>query len=768
MRELLARYPIQFVGGLIFALFLGGHTLIETWVFRTLPYLADAREIDHNLQARRITAPILKADSFFQRALGRLMHDTPHPDLVLLNIDYGVLEMHDSWPLPRSAVSDIFTKLGEHTPRMVLLDMVFEWPQTPWVLEALNRRAGEKGGEALLPLLREMNHDGQVKNALAPLEYVLIYFFARHGDVASPAQEKKYQSTMARHAVKAKVNVTGEGELDLYPVQRIIGIRDSILPLQIRAKGQGFAWVNNDRYGTAGQAPLFHRLQTTGEVPKSYYLIHSVVETARVLSGAKEYSLALDQGRSREFSFGDIRILTDPSGDMLINFYDRRLDSKIPKIKALDLLNDQIDPAVFKDKIVIVGSDVSLLHDYMETPAGKLWGTEILGYALSNILNQDYFYRPVWATNLERALLVLVFFLVQFTVHRLKPSRSILVALVIFAALAVLTGSLYVRTHQVISLVVPAGFLAVLYLQSTIMRYFYDERQKRLYKNALGLYLSPQLTSQVADNPALLSLDGKEEDLTVLFSDIRNFTTISENFTPEALTSFLQEYLSPMTDIVFDTDGTLDKYIGDAVMAFWGAPLPQENHAERGCRAALLMQEKLEELRPQWEERGLPPIKIGIGLNSGPMRVGNMGSDRRLSYTVMGDNVNLGSRLESLTKYYGVSIIVSETTWNCVQGLFHGRILDRVKVKGKLTAVAIYELIGPGEAPGQLARDLAGWQEAQDFYCARKWDEAEPLFVLWQKRYNDVTAGKYLEAIQAHRKTPPPDGWDAVSSMTSK
>jgi adenylate cyclase len=436
-------------------------------------------------------------------------------------------------------------------------------------------------------------------------------------------------------------------------------------------------------------------------------------------------------------------------------------------VRAQDLLEGKVDAAALAGKLVVFGTDLLLLQDYHVTPVGRIWGTEILATEISNLLQGDSLRRPAWAAWAEAALMLSAFAVVLATTLRLRPAVALAAALAAVAALALVVGWFYVARGLSLSLVVPASLAAATFLQASLMRYVIEERRKRTLHTALSLYLSPELTRQVSENPALLSLDGKAIELTVLFSDIRGFTSISETMTPEGLTSFLHEYLTPMTDAVFETGGTLDKYIGDAVMAFWGAPLDEPDHAGKGCEAALRMLERLATLQAGWRSRGLPPIEIGVGLNTGPMRVGNMGSDKRLSYTVMGDNVNLGSRLEGLTKHYGVRLIVSGATWEKVAGRFHGRQLDLVKVKGKDQAVPIHEIAGRGDAPPELAAAHAVWAAARAAYLARDWDVAEAGFRAWAER-GDATARHYLEAIAEFRAAPPPPGWEGVTKMETK
>jgi len=223
-----------------------------------------------------------------------------------------------------------------------------------------------------------------------------------------------------------------------------------------------------------------------------------------------------------------------------------------------------------------------------------------------------------------------------------------------------------------------------------------------------------------------------------------------------------------MTRIVSETDGTLDKYIGDAVMAFWDAPIAHADHAVRGTEAALRMLEELDELSPHWAARGLPPIAIGIGLNTGPMRVGNMGSDLRLSYTVMGDNVNLGARLEGLTKYYGVRLIAAESTWRLVEHAFHGRELEQVIVKGKEEAVPIHEVIGRGAPPADLAADIAAWNSAKEAYAVRDWAGAEAGFRLWHEQRGCIIAANFLDLIEGYKREEPGPDWRPVRAMDTK
>jgi len=540
MRRLIAKHPALTVNLLVLALAAGLTWFMNGWVFRTLPFDAEVATLDRQIALRHAFARLLKPDSLFQGALTPLRDDGPHPDVVLLNIGYDILAEEDSWPLPRSVVARIFEALAVHKPKTVLVDMVFEWPQTPWVTEAVNRAAAENGGRDALTLMRQLNHDGQLKAALGKLDYVLAYFYARGFEFAVPAQRNASAANMARQATSTRIRVTGDGEAEVFPFQRIIGIRNSILALQLRAKGQGFAWVAEDRYRTAGQIPLVHRLESRDRPPQSFYLMNAVAEAVRVYAGADEYAMRVGGGEARDLTIGEHVVRTDPAGEMLINYYGRGLDPLIPIVRAHDLLAGKVDPAALAGKLVLVGSDINLLHDYQQTPVGSLWGTEIMAFAVSNILSGDYLHRPPWADGAELALLAVAMAVVFAATGFLAPLPALAIVAPFAAAVAALIGYLFVTQGMVLSVTIPVGFTFLMYLLNTVTRFILDERQKRLFATALGLYLSPELTRRVSEEPALLTLDGSEEELTVLFSDIRGFTSISETMTPEQLTSFLQ------------------------------------------------------------------------------------------------------------------------------------------------------------------------------------------------------------------------------------
>jgi len=291
-----------------------------------------------------------------------------------------------------------------------------------------------------------------------------------------------------------------------------------------------------------------------------------------------------------------------------------------------------------------------------------------------------------------------------------------------------------------------------------------------LIKSMFSTYVNPSVVDELLADPGKLALGGRRVELTVLFSDIEGFTTLAENMSPETLVGLLNEYLSAMSQIIFRTSGTLDKYEGDAIMAFWGAPVPQEDHALRACVTALDMQEAVRRINDTWPAQGKPRIAIRIGLNTGEMIVGNMGATGKFDYTVIGDNVNLASRLEGANKFYGTGIMVSQHTYDQVRASILGRELDRIAVKGRSQAVTTYELLARREAGTEgLERFVEQYHEGLTHYYARSWGLAEEFFrAALELRPGDRPTLIHLERIAEFQRQEPPPTWDGVIELASK
>jgi adenylate cyclase len=422
-------------------------------------------------------------------------------------------------------------------------------------------------------------------------------------------------------------------------------------------------------------------------------------------------------------------------------------------------------------RIVLIAVTATGTFDQRVTPfSANVPGTEVHAAAIQNMLDGKALKRPALHVQAELVLCLVVALLFGLLLPRLPVAAGV-------AFLGLSLGAWWFIDWNVLFARGRWFYDVPLLLQMsttwagiTAWGYLTTGREKARLKQEFSTVLAPTVVDQLLVNPALAGLGGAERELTVMFSDIRGFTTMSEKLSPEGLTQFLNEYLTPMTDILIRHEGTLDKYMGDAIMAFWGAPIEQKDHAKRACVTAVEMCEKLAELKVKWRAEGKPEIDIGIGLNSGLMRVGFMGSARMRNYTLLGDNVNLGSRLEGTNKNYGTHIIVSETTFKAAADAIHGRWLDAVRVKGKKEPVNIYEVIGKGPLSPSMAVVVQSFEQGLRLYQAQRWDEAEAKFkaAIAARGGNDPPSDVYLERIEHFRHEPPPPNWDGVYEFKTK
>ena len=428
-----------------------------------------------------------------------------------------------------------------------------------------------------------------------------------------------------------------------------------------------------------------------------------------------------------------------------------------------------VAPADFKDKIVFIGAKAAGLYDLRSTPLeNALPGVDIHATFFNNLLQNDFLRRAGGLVRAAACVLLLVGTL----------AAAILNTSVIWGLLASigLTG-LYLagviaafKNNIWLDAVSPVMGQVGVFIMAGLINYYGEGRQKRAVKSAFSLYLSPQVVAQVLENPGLLTLGGSRRVMSCFFSDLAGFTTISEALNPEDLVSLLNRYLSLMTRIIMDSGGTVDKFEGDAIMAFWGAPLIQEDHALRACLAAIDQQKAMTEFRRQTLAEGLPELRVRMGVNTGPMIVGNMGSEERFDYTVMGDTVNLASRLEGANKPYGTYIMISEFTLEPVRELVEVRELDLLRVKGKLEPIRVYELLARA---GDLSSEKAGVVEIylKGLKCYRDMDFQQALAFFQQALTldpEDNPSRAYIERCRTFLENPPPNDWDRVFTMTTK
>ena len=519
-------------------------------------------------------------------------------------------------------------------------------------------------------------------------------------------------------------------------------------------------------------------------------------------------ALTVPEPRDEDFRFGSLSIPKYDVASFLINYYGP--NSTFPYINFEDVLDDETFTTVdetdtgepintfsspdgylyngtFKDKIVLVGVTIPEYKDLFPVSIGKgehkgdnqMYGVEIHANAIENVLRNDFLHKQSrWLDAVSILFFALLTGMVVSAFKGVKTGHTGLIELqaALFAIVeigAILAAAilLFNTANFVMTVVAPCIAIAGGYLASTTYHYVVERKQKLLIKGMFGTYVNPSVVDRLIANPEALRLGGQREELTVLFSDIEGFTTISEGLDSESLVGLLNEYLSKMAKIILQNMGTLDKYVGDAIMAFWGAPIPQHDHALRACMTALQMQEVLASMHAVRVQERKPVFRTRIGIHTGEMVVGNMGGAEKVNYTVIGDSVNLASRLEGANKQYGTGIMVSQQTYEVVKSSILGRNLDRIVVKGKTEPVTIYELIQPSDRPisPDLQNFLRLYAEGQASYYERRWDTAiRILEEALRIRPDDQPARIYTERARLYAQQPPPATWDGVFVMKSK
>lgn len=493
---------------------------------------------------------------------------------------------------------------------------------------------------------------------------------------------------------------------------------------------------------------------------------------------------------------------------VLINFYGP--NGTFPRVKLIDVLDDKDFKTIdekesgtdlntwdapdygllysgkFKDKVVIIGSTMPEDRDLLPTSFAEgrqkgdnmMYGVEFHANIIQNILSGNFLRRES-KTN-EIAVIVFFTFLMFFAssyIRRIKMRIAalveilnvILVLLLIFGIYE-LSVYLFIYDKLVMAVVSPALAVVFGYFASTAYHFLRERQQNVLIKGMFSQYVSKHVVNELLTNPDKLQLGGERKNVSILFSDIAGFTTFSENKQPEELVRFINEYLNEMTEIILANDGTLDKYLGDAVMAFWGAPIEMEDHAYRACAAAIEMQKKIRELSAKWIQSGQGALQVRIGINSGDVIVGNIGGVKRFDYTVMGDNVNLASRLEGANKEYGTRVMISEETFDLVKNKMLARELDMIRVKGKSKPCKVFELVGMSddiECQTKL-KDLHDYLEGLRFYKERNFSSALIHFKKTFEASYDPTSQVYMSRCESCLSNPPAADWDGVFEMKTK
>ena len=781
------RMPFAISLGLtVFALFIYSYTFIgdrPTAVFSFIDRLElDALDLRFRLRPER-----------FRR---------PDPRIVIVDIDQRSQEILGRWPFSRTHFAHMLDALREDGAKVAAFDVTFSKPdETSAPIRELQRNVTErrKQGEQadsrvvadLDRLAKQYDGDAQFAQAIERFGNVVLgnFFLYSESDLNGVEDRTldRYANILADFPfpqVRAANPKTGQRDLvhamqgfgdpyDLLPHGTQANIEVLSDALRMGNGTTGFFNVEPDSDGVVRHSLLVLPYGRSKNFADWDMYGSLDVQAVRQFLGLPDQQTVLDFSETGitalEFS-PSLVVHPDAIGRMTIN-YEGGVNT-YPYVSIADVVNRKFAPGTFRGKIVLIGASATGIGDLRSTPFGGINypGVEIHANVIDNILNRHFLIRGGNQVAVDLALIFLFGVPLGLWLALAQP-RSMLFGLLLLAPFGV--GVWFAFLHGWwLNFILPSGTLVANVGFVAVYRALVEEKEKRKVRGAFQQYLSPEVIRRLLENPDLVK--PRKTEITVMFSDVRGFTTISEKLDAQELAALLNEYLTEMTRIIFRHSGTLDKYIGDAVMAFWGAPFEDSGQAIRGCRAAVEMIARLREMQEKWKAEGRPVLDIGVGLCTGVASVGNMGSVLRYGYTALGDTVNLSARLEGLNKDYGTHILLSETTFaevNAPQFIF--RELDLIRVKGKLQPIKLYELLGLREVLERDSPDIAErldlFAQGRACYRERRWQDARILFERLLERWpEDGPARTYLNRCQDYFVAGPEENWDGVYVMTHK
>ena len=688
--------------------------------------------------------------------------------IVVLDIDEKSLGEIGHWPWSRGLMAALVDKLFERYGVQVLgFDVVWAERDTSSGIDTLDALAQKDfrqvaGFQDVYKTLRpSLDNDALFAKAMQGRPVVLGYYF--NGE----------ERAVRVNALPAPALPGGSFAGRTLRFPRWVGYTGNLAAYLESGAAAGHMNPMVDDDGVTRRVPLL--LEFDGAyyealslaVVRRYIALHDGGRVPPVRPGYPSVGAAADAA-PEWLAVGPLRVPVDESTAALIPYRGKK--HSFPYISLADVVKDRIHADALRGKIVLVGASAHGLQDLRSTPVDSVFpGVEVHANLIAGILGRSMKAKLDFGAA-ELILLLVLGAGLAVLIPMLSALWATFAAISGLGALAAVNLAAWTKADLALPLAAPALMIGGLYVMNMAYGYFVESRAKRQLAGRFGEYVPPELVDRMAADPAKYDMQPKNAELTILFADVRGFTGISEALQPDELREYINEYLTDMSAIIrAQFRGTLDKYIGDAIMAFWGAPVEDPHHARNAVLAALMMHKHCEQLNEKFAARGWPPLAIGIGVNSGTVRVGDMGSRVRRAYTAMGDAVNVASRLEGRTKSYGVSVLVGAATRERVSGVVF-REVDRVRVKGKEEALTVYEPLGlEAETGKNAAEELELWNSTLRAYRARQWDDAEThLASLIGMNPTCGLYRAYVAKLADARRAPPPQHWDGVTAFDEK
>jgi adenylate cyclase len=718
----------------------------------------------------------------------------PENKIVVVDIDERSLQAEGQWPWDRFTLGRLVEQLEAYGVIVVGFDITFPEPQRNSMQDLLTRVDADSLEDDFVTRMRDietaLDADTYMANALASpaMDTVLAISF-------NPVQDVEYG------VLPESIVAIDESVADRVRLQEMAGYTANIPVLQASAGGAGIMNQLPDVDGIIRRVPLVVRYKnqlypTLALEMARLYFFEDSFELVTYPVGGVEQVEGIRIGRNA----GQYELATDARAQVLVPYVGRSVlsgEGQYPYVSAIDVLNGTADPELFENALVLVGTTATGMFDLRSTPLEAVYpGVEVHANILNGILDSfvvgnvsaggqsdvqsalngidlrsqaPFPFKPVWEDGAILVTLIFAGIALSFVLPFLGPGMLGLAAIFLTVAAVWSNFALWASAKMDLSLTLILLLFIVLCVVNMAYGFLSERMTRQTIKGMFDQYVPPAHIDAMLENPEAYTFSGESREMTVLFADIRDFTTVSESLTATELKQLLNEFFTPVTSIIFDNNGTVDKYVGDMVMAFWGAPLEDKNHRNNAVNAALAILDKVEKLRDEFPAKGFPAINIGIGINTGMMNVGDMGSVYRRAYTVLGDSVNLGSRLEGLTKFYGLKLLIGEDTYAGLDG-YVCRLIDKVKVKGKDLAINAYEpLCLKSNANAALLANLEAYDAALQGYFAQEWDAAEQKFAeLLASAPGTLLYKIYLERIALLREQSLPADWDGSYQHLNK
>ncbi len=689
--------------------------------------------------------------------------------VAIVAVDEKSLKEKGRWPWPRTYMADLVDKISGAGAAVIGFDILFPEPDRYVPFQAVQESVKTKDlsnidSESLMQWMHEVgDSDRLFAESILKSEKVVLGYFVYAKDDRS--------GDMSQSLTPEQMELL---DFSQYPIVQRFDKPDDNVPLRVMksaglslpkfvdaANSAGYVSYVAEVDGVVRWVPMVMQL---GDFLFPPFSLQMLREATMLPLAVRIASFGIDG-----LKLGESVFPTSEQGDFLINYYGPAYT--FTHYSASEVLDGKIGKKELENKIILVGATAAGTYDFKTSPYGPLYpGVEVHANIIDNLIQQDFIVRPDWLRVLD-FLIILVSGVLLGLVSVYFKAYTMAVLLLLGVG-SYLGADYYLLTQKGlwVNTVYPVFTQIFVYSGITVFKFGFEEREKRFIKGAFSQYLAPAVVNQLMDNPKLLKLGGERKELTAFFSDVAGFSTISENLEPEELVDLLNHYLTEMTDIIMKYEGTVDKFEGDAIIAFFGAPIPHMDHARRTCLVALEMQERLAELREGWKKEGKHELFMRIGINTGPMVVGNMGSKSRMDYTMMGDSVNLAARLEGVNKQYRTYTMISEFTYEQVKEDIEVRELDLIRVVGKNEPVRIYEVLAKkGELNDKFQEILPIFNEGLDHYRNRRWEEGIQCFErVLAKDEDDGPSLTYFERCITFQAQPPADDWDGVFGMTTK